>query len=366
MIHRTRRFPIAVAATAALLLASALPALAAEVVTIDGVSHTCEVLRVDPDGVLVRGKMKSGDVVEVKIPASKVDPQCWYGLRDAAIGNDAKARVDFAVWCVEHDLYSHAKSQMKKAAAADPKLLEDLTAGKYPEIREGIAKRVLASAEADMSHGRLDAARQKLEMLLLRLSDTASGGRACDVIKVLDEKTAAAERQSAADAAAKLDAEAKKAADARAKLFEPADADYEKAKQLATEGLTEDSDQKALDHLAQALTRGAASMSKLDALEKAHAADADVVAGVAERRTKTVAGMVKLHVHRADLYIWRGSLPNAKKELDAASKLDPSNPDIASAMQRLLAADEDDPLELRWLRERRETGSRFGRGGRGR
>lgn len=338
----------------------ALPCLADDLITADGTSHVCEILKVDEDGVLARGKMKSGDVVELKVPVARLDPLCYYTLRDAAIGNDGKARIRFAVWCVENELFSRAKIQMRKAGEADPKLLEDLQAGKYPEIREGIAKRVLASAESDMAEGKFAPSRQKLEMLLARLSDTEAGSNARDVIRTLETKEAAADAKSAADAKAKLSEEAAKAEEKRARLLAEVDDDYTKGKALAMEGLTEDSDSKALDLLERALARGDEALKRLDSIEKQNAEDAALLAEAKQRRDRTIAGIVKVRIHRADLYIWRGSLPNAKKELDAARKLVPSSPDIDAAMQRLLAADEDDPQELRYLRERRQSGSRFG------
>lgn len=353
---------------AAVVTASlALPCLADDLIAADGTVHTCEILKVDEDGVLARGKMKSGDVVEVKVPVARLDPLCYYQLRDATIGADGKARLRFAVWCVENELFSRAKIQVRKAGEADPKLLEDIQAGKFPEIREGIAKRVLASAEEDMAKGRFDPARQKLEMLLARLSDTEAGSKSRDVIRTLEAKEAEAEAKAAADAKAKLSEEAAKSEEKRAKLLAEVDDEYTKGKALALEGLTEDDATKALDLFERALARGDEAMKKLDSIERLNAQDTQLLAEAKERRTKTVAGMVKLRIHRSDLYIWRGSLPNAKKELDAARKLDASNPEIDAAAQRLLAADEDDPQELRYLRERRESGSRFGgvRGGGG-
>lgn len=346
--------------TFATLACLALPALADEIVGVDGTSHSCEILEVEEDGVTVRGKMKSGETVELKVPVARIDPHCYYGLRDAALGDDAKARMRFALWCVDNDLLAQAKVQAQKAAKADPQLLEDLAGGKYPEIREKIAARVLASAERDISAGQFDVARQKLEMLLARLSDTEAGGKACEVIRQCEAKHAEAETKAAADAQAKLDETARKAAEGRAKLLSEVDSDLAKGRAVATDGLTEDDHGKALGLLEKALGHGEAAMKKLDAIEKRYPDDAELQTEAAKRRTKLLQGMVKVHVHRSDLYVWRGSIPNAQKELEAARKLVPSSPEIDAAAQRILAAEEeDDTFETRYLRERRQSGSRF-------
>lgn len=355
------------AAVAAVTLAAALPCRGDDLITADGTSHPCEILSVDEDGVKARGKMKSGDIVELKIPVARLDPHCYYELRDKAIGaTDGKARLRFGVWAVEQGMFSRAKIQLRKAAEADPKLAEDIRAGKYPEIREGIAESVLKSAEADIAAGRFEVAREKLEILLARLSDTAAGGKACDVIVSLDAKASEAAAKAEAEAKAKLDEAARTQAEARAKLLAAVDEDYEKGRAHAREGLTEDNHGKALELMEKALADGTSAMKKLDAIEKEKAADAEFLAEAKARREKTVRGMVKIHIHRADLYMWRGSLPNAKKEIQAARELDPTNPEIAAAEARLLAADDDDTFESREYRQQRESGSRFpNRGGGG-
>jgi tetratricopeptide (TPR) repeat protein len=368
-----RKF-LGLVAVAVVALAAAAPCLADELITVDGTVHQCEILSVDATGVVARGKMKSGDVVQVKVPVARIDPVCFYELRDKSIGaTDGKARLDLAVWAVEQGLFSRAKIQVKKAAEADPKLLEDLEAGKYPEIREGIARGILTSAEADIAAGRFDPARQKLEILAARLSDTEAGVKSCDALRTLETKMNEAAAKKEAAEKAKLDDAARKQEDARAKLLAAVDDDYAKGRAHALDGLTEDNAGKALDLLESALGDGAAALKKLDAIDKDHADDAALLAESKARRTKTVAGMVKIRIHRADIYMWRGSLNDAKKELDEARKLDPTNPEIDAASERLLAADDDDTFETRYLRERRLSGNRFppsvsprGGGGRGR
>jgi tetratricopeptide (TPR) repeat protein len=355
-----------VAAAVALVVSSAALAFADELITADGTTHSCEIVSVAEDGVVAKGKLKTGESVELKVPVARLDANWFYVRRDAAIGNDAKARVRFAVWCVENDLFSRAKIQVKKAAAADPKLMDELASGKYAEIREKIAGRVLASAEADIAAAKFDPAREKLEILLGRLSDTEAGGKARDVLRSLDTKQGEAEAAQAAANQAKLDDAARKAAETRAKLLAAVDEEYAKGKEYATNGLTEDNVGQALDLLDKALDRGEAAMKKLDAIEKDHAGEADLMTEAKARREKVRNGMVKVHIHRADLYIWRGSLPDAKKEIDAARAINPGDPSIDAAMERLLAADDDDDFDSRVRPEQRASGSRFGGRGGGR
>ena len=339
-----------------------------ELTTVDGNVHECTILSVDEDGVNAKGTLKTGETVELKVPAARLDPYCFYMLRDKAIGKDAKARLRFALWAVDQGLFAQAKAQVRKAAKDDPKLLEDLQAGKYPEIREKIAAHVLASAESDMTAGNLDNAREKLNIVLARLPDTDAGEKARGVFKALEGKEREAEAKAEADAKAKLEENARKALEANAKLLASVDEEISKARELATQGFTEDDCGQALELLERALGRGNDAMKRLEAIEKDNADNQALVQEARIRRNKLTAGIVRVRIQRADLYIWRGSLPNAKKELDAAKAIDPMNPSIASAMERLMSAnsDDDDPLIRRDVRDQRQSGgSRFSRGGGG-
>jgi tetratricopeptide (TPR) repeat protein len=219
-----------------------------------------------------------------------------------------------------------------------------------------------------MAAGRLDNAREKLNIVLAKLPDTDAGDKARGVFRTLEVKEDEAEAKADAAAKEKLEDTARKTAEANAKLLASVDDEIAKARALATEGFTEDDCGKALELLERALGRGNQAMDKLDAIEKDHAQDLGLVEDAKARRKKLIAGIVRVRIQRADLYMWRGSIPNAKKEIDAAKAIDPTNPAISSAMERLMAAnDDDDPLERRELRERRQAGgSRFGGGGRGR
>src|SRR5262245_24984388 len=98
-----------VAAAVALVVSSAAFAVADVLIMADGTTHACEIVSVAEDGVVAKGKLKTGESVELKVPAARLDATWFYDRRDAALGNDAKGRVKLAVWCVENDLFSRAK-----------------------------------------------------------------------------------------------------------------------------------------------------------------------------------------------------------------------------------------------------------------
>lgn len=85
---------------------------------------------------------------------------------------------------------------------------------------------------------------------------------------------------------------------------------------------------------------------------------------VADRRARINAGMVKAHLHRAEIYIFRGDAKEAQAEIAAAQAIDPENADVAAAAVRAEQAGDDfDIQERRWRRARTAAGNgRFGGG----
>jgi hypothetical protein len=253
---------------------------------------------------------------------------------------------------------------MGKAEKLDPEFVRGLKEDKFPEMREGIATQVLASAEADVKMGKLEVAEQKLELLLLRLPDTQAGNKARDAMTSLqplleaqEAKTADAERQKLAEAE-------RKAAEERAKKFALFDPKLADLKKLAISGLTEDSDQKSLDLLETALARAKARLNDLDDMTKNAGGDQELLKEIASRRARIQRGMVKVYLHRADIYVYRGNENSAVREVDGAKAIDPNNPEVIAAAVRAANADDSDVdvFEQRWRRAYVSGGGRFSGG----
>jgi hypothetical protein len=360
-----RSIPCLVAA-AVFSVAFAGPARADDILLEDGTVYQGTVKEFDSKNVTIEVRMKSGGIVTMKLPSARLDAAYFYGLLDAKAGKDAKAHVDVALWAVERGLFSRAKAQMLKAEEIDPAFVAGLREGKFPEIREGIATQLVASAEADVKAGRLDAAQQKLEVLLTRLSDTEGGNKAREMLPSLEEQIEARDAKTAEEERAKLAETERENAEERVKRFAKFDAERLKARKIAVEGLTEDNDGRALDLLATALGKGEALLKDLDEMEKVAGEDKAFREDLEAWRKKIRAAMVKVHLHRCDIYVFRGVGKSAMEEVTAAKAIDPENPDVAAAEVRAARADEgdDDISDLRWRRAN-AAGGRFGRGGGG-
>jgi len=353
-----------------LAVLTATPALASDrVILKDGSTRKAKVLEVLESSIRVRFHPKGGGTAELIFPAERLDAHYFYGLRDEAVGDDAKGRLKLALWALNAGLFSRAKIQVEQAAKLDPKLVKDIKEGKLPEIRDGIAERILKSAEDDMKDGRLELAERKLELLLARMPDTPAGTDAAAVYKDLEDRIRGRALREKEEALERVAEDKRKEADERDRLFKPVERDLRRGKELLTSGLTEDSEVKSLRQIKDAISRGKRATSKMERLSKDHADNKMLMTDIADYTARTTKGMVKAYLALADIYIWRGSTNEARKQIAEARKLDPDTPELASAEARADSRDEEDNLDISWTRARRQ-GMRFsnrggGRGGRG-
>jgi tetratricopeptide (TPR) repeat protein len=351
----------------AVLLVTALPALALENILLeDGSVRKGEILRVEENGLMVKGRTLKGDMVEILIPADKLDAVYFYDQRDNACGTDAKARLRLALWAVDKGLFSRAQVQVQKAAEADPKLIADIREGKLPEIREGIAAHVLASARKDLVEGRLDNALQKVERLLVRAPDTPAGAEAADFLPEVEAAIALkAEKDHEKKMAALAEAD-RKVEEAREKILEPVREALKKAREVASKGLQEDNDNNAINALGQALEMGQSALADTEAILKKATEDAVLAEQAAALKEEITRALVKGYVHRGEMYLWRSSVPQAKEQADKAAELIPDDPSIEALQAQILSAEQDNDYDGNWRRGP-AGGSRFGgrRGGGG-
>lgn len=339
------------------------PAWASDrVILRDGSVKRGKILEVTENGVRVQFSPKGGGSAQMNVPPGRLDPHWFYNLRDSKIGNDAKGRLKLAMWAFEEGMFSRAKVQVEQAAEIDPKLVKDIREGALPDIREGIANRMLESAQGDIKDGALDRADEKLQILLARMPDTEAGTAAVDVYKALQDQIRGKEAREEQERLDQMAEEERKAKEERDRLLRNVDRDLDRAKRDFDNGLTEDRESRALSLLGNAIRHAGSALRRIDRLEQSHADNKFLMDDIAERRTKTIAGMVTAHLRRADIYTWRSSTSNARKEIEAARKLDPDNPAIAEAEARADQQDDQDVLDLRWTRNRRED-TRFRGGG---
>ena len=355
-------------AAVVLVAAAAAPALAdvQDILLDDGRVVRGEILEIRDDGLRVKGGVKSGGQAEIVIRADLLDAEWFYGIRDKAAGEDAKAHLKLAMWALDRGLFSRAQLQVRRAAAIDPKLVKDILEGKLPDIRDGIAAKILESARRDAKEGRPANAVRKVEILLARLPDTPAGAEAADYLAELETQVGEKEKKDQDDARAKLAEAERKAQEDCDRLLTPVEETLTKGRARASAALGEDNQPKAVEMLGEALKMGDAALERLESLSKQKTDDAMFQGRVAELKTRITAAMVKGRLHRAEMFVWRGSHPQAKAEIAKVRELDPGNLDAEALETRIDESEEDTKDDRNWTRGARGD-SRFGgrRGGGG-
>jgi hypothetical protein len=356
------------AVAAALLATAAVPALAEiqDILLDDGRVVRGEILEIREDGLRVKGAVKSGGNAEIVIRADLLDAEWYYGIRDKAAGEDAKAHLKLAMWSLDRGLFSRAQIQVRRAAAIDPKLVKDILEGKLPDIRDGIAAKILESARRDAKEGRPANAVRKVEILLARLPDTPAGAEAVEVLAEFEGQVADREKKDQEEARAKLAEADRKAQEECDRLLTPVEETLTKGRKRASDALGEDNQPKAVEMLGEALKMGDAALDRLDALSKQKTDDTMFQGRVAELKTRITAAMVRGRLHRAEMFVWRGSHAQARTEIQKVRELDPGNLDAEALETRIDDSEEDTKDDRNWTRGARGD-SRFGgrRGGGG-
>ena len=347
---------------------SAAAARAEDILLEDGRVVQGEILEVREDGIRATGRPRDGGMVEMVIRADLLDAEWYYAKRDKAAGDDAKAHIKLALWAVEKGLFSRAEAQIRRATQLDAKLVKDIREGVLPGIREGIAAKVLASAKADVKEGRVELAQKKVELLLARAPDTPAGAEAADFITEVETKVDQKIARDQEEARAKLAEEERKAEEARDRLLAPVEETLAKGRKLGTSALQEDNQPRAIEMLGAALEMGNAALEKLESIAKQKSDDATLAPRVAELKGRVTTAMVRGTLHRAEMFVWRGSLPQAKAEIEKVRKLEPGNTDAEALLDRIQDTEESLNDEQRWRRggigDSRFGGRRGGGGGR--
>lgn len=358
------RFGSTLLALAACLLAAPTAHALEEILLDDGEVIEGDILSVEPSGLVIRFRTSGGGTAQLLMKAHELDPHFFYEQRRRAAADDAKAHLALGRWATDNGLWMRARASLRKAVRLNEEMATQIDEDRFQAIRDRIAEQILEKAREDMKAGRSPRAEERLEALLARMADTPSGAYAADLIDEAQKLSAAAAAKAKVEQKARMAAEARAAEEAREELLAPVRGQLAKGKELMAQGLKEDSTSAALDLLAKALDRGRNALELVKDLEAEHADDEALLGETGRLRQRIIRSLVTLHIHRADIYADRPSIPNAREELEKAKQLDPESSRVHRASKRLDEREEEERWEIRTRRDRAANGGRF-RGRRG-
>jgi hypothetical protein len=147
-------------------------------------------------GEWLKGKAVSSDAASIeflvegteaprRIGRDELTTTSWYQSRSETMGDDAKARLDLATWCIDNKLYANAQDELIRARDLDPSLAEAAEAEWTRCFEEG-AKEALTLAENNLKTRNYKGARRFASLILLKAPEASSAARAQEILDQLD------------------------------------------------------------------------------------------------------------------------------------------------------------------------------------
>ncbi len=251
----------------------------------------------------------------ITVPAARLDPRCFYHLRNDAVGDDAKGRLALAQFAFDHGMWRQSRAQFQRFRKLDPASADAFIKSHGLEIHEGIAECLLEDATADADNGNLPAAREHCTTLLSLYPDTRAATGAKALLDTVQGKIDAQRAQYQAERAKRLDAE-------REATLQPAEADLKLGDTIRNRALQKTGTEEK-DTLDEAAAKYKLAIHRLEELLKT--SKDDVLKQEAAPLLATAkASAVSCYVSNAQYYLSRGDYPRAKQEAKNALALDPN------------------------------------------
>jgi len=279
--------------------------------------------------VKLRGEEKT-----YKVDVSKFDPHCFYTIRDKALGDDAAGRIELAKFCVDNELYSRAKVQMDHARQIDPKVVEKFMETEFPKIKEGLAARVMKSAERAFVRGSMTNAHKYASIVLTKFNGTKLDAQAeALLIKVqanidADQEKRRAQRRKSEARNEEIDAKQEVAK--RDNLLGPIEKSIDAAEKANQNGLTAKNLSKQKNGLESAASKYKQAMSKAESAAK-NTQEPDLKKALEEMAETAKSGAVQAYINLANVYSSRGNYVKGTEYCNKALALDPDNAEAKSA-----------------------------------
>ena len=308
----------------ALVLAFALPVIAEEVLLNSGAEIDGEIVKVDHTGITVKAGDKTIDVTP-----GDLDPHYYYSQWSKRIKKDPEQHLRLAVYAFEHGMFNQARSQYRKAERLDKEMVKKFEEEVVPEIKEGIAEKLLAQARVAIDKGDYKTGEQIVAKILTRLEDTQAAAQARNVLASIHlwELDKDQERlvKRLAKHLPKDEAEALKVQDRVVGKVAPIERRLESARRLVTKGLQTKTSNRQKGIFQQAAKKFEGVIKSTDKLIADAGDDDALVEYLMELRDIATREGVDAWVHAGGVLVIRSSFNDALEMANRALALDPEN-----------------------------------------
>lgn len=248
------------------------------------------------------------------VPATRLDPRCFYNLRNNSVGDDAKGRLALAQFAFDHRMYRQARTQFRRFRKLDPASADVFIKTHGQEIHEGLAQLLMEDARDCDACGNIAAAREHCTTLLALYPDTKAAKDATTMLDTIQSKIDAQRAHDQAERGKRLDAE-------REAKLEPAEDDLKWGDTIRNRALQQGPTQEK-NTLDAAAAKYKLAIGRLDEMMKG---TDDVLKKEAAPLLATAnASAVNCFVSNAQYYLSRGDYPRAQQEAKNALAIDPN------------------------------------------
>lgn len=337
------------------------PAQAEEILLNTGSGIEGTIQSVDQTSMTV--KTKDGETVELMRGA--VDPHFYYTAWSKRMEQTAENHLRVAVFTFENGLFNQARSQYRKAQSKDKELVKKFEAEIVPDIKEGIAQKLLGMARAAVEANEYRKAETIAVKLLTRLEDTKAAEEARTLIASVHTWELDNDQERLIKRlTSKLPKDEKKALRTRTRISDragPIEKHIKDARAMVTKALGEKSQNRQKGIFEQAAKKFEAQVRAVDKLLKDATEDEALTHYLQGLREIAVREGVDAWLAAGNVNVSRRSFPAAIKQGEKALALDP---DSAKAKKFVAEATEASRYNNGWFNTV-ARGGRPGTGGRG-
>ena len=283
-----------------------------------------EIISVDKDEMKV--KTKDGEITLLR---GAVDPHFYYTEWKNRMEKTAENHLRVAVFAFENGLFNQARSQYRQAQRKDKELVKKFEEEIVPQIKEGVAEKLLAMAQSAVASKDYRRAETIAAKLLTRLEDTAAAAEARDLIASVHLWEMDDDQQRLAKRLArhlpKDEARAVRDRDRIVTRAAPIERRIDHARRSMTRGLREDSGTRSRGHFQNAAREFERQVTAADRLIKDAGEDAGLVEYLTGLREIAVREGVDAWIAAGNVDVARRSFPNALESGNRALALDPDS-----------------------------------------
>ncbi|MEQ8766983.1 MAG: hypothetical protein RL885_23925 [Planctomycetota bacterium] len=193
-----------------------------------------EIVSTSKDGLKFRFR-ENGDEVVAGFDKSELSPTSWYFARREDV-KSADEHVALADFCLEHELFRLAETELRRAIEQEGELEESLSK-KLALANRGAARQALDSARIALEDGDFDVARRRCARVLTGETDAVARAEA---MKLLSQVESERVKSAVADQKETVDAPAPQYSEEVTKIREELAVLEEKGRKLDQAGLMSD------------------------------------------------------------------------------------------------------------------------------